>query len=64
LEVLNALGERLKKEGRDFDKVKDLTPEAINLGFDFVTCVKRRYGSIVLEMLEQIERLPTTWRNP
>ncbi|MHB8546273.1 MAG: hypothetical protein ACYDAJ_05865 [Nitrosotalea sp.] len=60
----NALGERLKKEGRDFDKVEDLTPEATNLGFDFATSVKRRYGSTALEILEQIERLPTTWRNP
>lgn len=37
-----ALGERMKKEGRDIDKVKGLTPEAVKLGFDFATAVKRR----------------------
>ncbi|MGI0047797.1 MAG: hypothetical protein ACREBB_11525 [Nitrosotalea sp.] len=37
-----ALGERIQKEGRYLDKVKDLTPEAIKLGFAFATAVKRR----------------------
>jgi hypothetical protein len=58
-----ALGERMKKEGRDLDRVKDLTPEAVKLGFDFATAVKRRDSSTALEILEQIERLPTIWRN-
>ena len=58
-----ALGERMKKEGRDLDRVKDLTPEAVKLGFDFATAVKRRDSSAALEILEQIERLPTIWRN-
>lgn len=58
-----ALGERMKKEGRDLDRVKDLTPEAVKLGFDFATAVKRRDSSTALEILERIERLPTIWRN-
>ncbi len=58
-----ALGERMKKEGRDLDRVKDLTPEAVKLGFDFATAVKKRDSSAALEILEQIERLPTIWRN-
>ncbi len=58
-----ALGERMKKEGRTLDRVKDLTTEAVKLGFDFATAVKRRDSSTALEILEQIERLPTIWRN-
>jgi len=58
-----ALGERITKEGRDLTKVKDLAPEAIKLGFDFATAVRRRDSTAALEILEQIERLPTIWRN-
>ncbi|MHB8601501.1 MAG: hypothetical protein ACYC6W_07170 [Nitrosotalea sp.] len=58
-----ALGERMKKEGRDLDRERTWTPDAVNLGFDFTTAVKRRDSSTALEMLEQIERLPTIWRN-
>ncbi|MDE1816139.1 MAG: hypothetical protein KGI11_06250 [Thaumarchaeota archaeon] len=58
-----ALGERIKREGRDLDKVKDLTPEAIKLGFSFATAVKRRDSTAALEILEQIEKLPSIWRN-
>ena len=58
-----ALGERIKKEGRGLDKVKDLTPDAIKLGFAFATAVKRRDSAVALEILEQIEKLPSIWRN-
>ena len=58
-----ALGERIKKEGRDLGKVKDLTPDAIKLGFDFAAAVKRRDSTNALAILEQIERLPTIWQN-
>ena len=58
-----ALGERIKKEGRDLHKVKDLTPEAIKLGFDFATAVKRRDSTTALTILEQIEKLPSIWSN-
>lgn len=59
-----ALGERMKREGRDLDKVKDLTPEAVKLGFDFATAIKRRDSTAALDILEQIEQLPTIWRMP
>jgi len=59
-----ALGERMRKEGRDLDKVKDLTPEAIKLGFGFAMAVKRRDSTTALGILEQIEKLPSIWRNP
>jgi hypothetical protein len=58
-----ALGERMRREGRDLDKVKDLTPEAIRLGFGFATAVKRRDSTTALEILEQIEKLSSIWRN-
>ncbi len=58
-----ALGERIKREGRDLDKVKDLIPEAIKLGFSFATAIKHRDSTAALEILEQIEKLPTIWRN-
>ncbi len=58
-----ALGERMRREGRDIDKVKDLIPEAVKLGFDFAMAVKKRNSSAALEILEQIEKLPTIWRN-
>jgi hypothetical protein len=58
-----ALGERIKREGRALDKVKDLTPDAIKLGFSFATAIKRRDSTAALEILEQIEKLPSIWRN-
>ena len=57
-----ALGERIRREGRDLERVKDLSPEAIKLGFDFANAVKRRDSTAALEILEQIERLPSIWR--
>jgi len=59
-----ALGERMRREGRDLGKVKDLTPEAIKLGFSFATAVRRRDSTAALEILEQIEKLQSIWRNP
>ncbi|MGI0087231.1 MAG: hypothetical protein ACREBI_04655 [Nitrosotalea sp.] len=54
----------MRREGRELDKVKDLTPEAIKLGFGFATAVKRRDSTVALEILEQIEKLPSIWQNP
>ena len=45
----------MKKEGQDLDRVKDLIPVAIKLGFDFATAVEKRDCSTALEILEQIE---------
>ncbi|HJU12955.1 MAG TPA: hypothetical protein VJ792_00680 [Candidatus Nitrosotalea sp.] len=58
-----ALGERIRREGRDLERVKDLNPEAIKLGFDFANAVKRRDSTAALEILEQIERLPSIWHD-
>lgn len=58
-----ALGERIRREGKGLERVKDLHPEAIRLGFAFATAIKRRDSATALELLEQIERLPTIWRN-
>ncbi|MDE2026386.1 MAG: hypothetical protein KGJ07_07880 [Patescibacteria group bacterium] len=58
-----ALGERIKREGKDLEKVKDLSPEAIKLGFDFAKAVKQRNSTAALEILEQIERLQSIWRS-
>ncbi len=57
-----ALGERIRREGKDLERVKDLSPEAIKLGFDFANAVKRRDSTAALEILEQIEKLPSIWR--
>ncbi|MDE1861549.1 MAG: hypothetical protein KGI33_01425 [Thaumarchaeota archaeon] len=59
-----ALGERIRKEGRDLETVKDLSPEAIKLGFDFAAAIRRRDSTAALEILEQIEGMPSIWRNP
>ncbi|MDE1724840.1 MAG: hypothetical protein KGH76_02950 [Thaumarchaeota archaeon] len=59
-----ALGERMRREGKNIDKVKDLTPEAVKLGFAFATAVKKRDSTEALEILEQIEKLHTIWRHP
>jgi hypothetical protein len=56
-------GRKKGKEGRDLSKVKDFTPEAIKVGFDFAAAIKRRDSSSAFEILEQIEKLPTIWRN-
>ncbi len=53
----------MQREGRDLDKVKDLTLEAVKLGFDFATAIKLHDSTAALEILEQIERLPTIWRS-
>ena len=34
-----ALGERIKIEGRDLENIKDLSPEAIKLGYDFSVAI-------------------------
>jgi hypothetical protein len=34
------------------------------LGFAFATAVKKRDSNEALEILEQIEKLPTIWRHP
>ena len=58
-----ALGERIKIEGRDLENIKDLSPEAIKLGYDFSVAMQERNNEDALNIIEKIERLPTIWRN-
>lgn len=59
----------MKKEGRDLDRVKDLTPEAIKLGFDFATAVKK--GTVLQHLkswsksnnFQQFGAIRKTWNN-
>ena len=58
-----AIGERMKIEGRFLQNVKDLTPEAIKLGYDFSIAVDERDNDEALQIIEKIEKLPTIWRD-
>ncbi len=58
-----AIGERIKLEGRDLESIKDLSPEAIKLGYDFSVAMQERDNQKALEIITKIEQLPTIWRN-
>ncbi|MEM4253715.1 MAG: hypothetical protein QXE84_09365, partial [Candidatus Nitrosotenuis sp.] len=58
-----ALGERVRTEGRDLKNLKELSPEAIKLGYDFSVALQERNSDLALEIIEKIERLPTIWRD-
>ena len=58
-----AIGERMRIEGRFLENVKDLTPEAIKLGYDFSIAVDERDNDEALQIIEKIEKLPTIWRD-
>lgn len=58
-----ALGERISVEGRNLKNLKELSPEAIKLGYDFSVALQERNNDAALEIIERIERLPTIWRN-
>lgn len=58
-----ALGERMKLEGRFLKNVKDLTPDAIKLGYDFSVAMQEKDNSAALSIIEKIEKLPTIWRD-
>ena len=58
-----AIGERIKLEGRDLESIKDLSPEAINLGYDFSIAMQERDNQKALEIITKIEQLPTIWRD-
>ena len=58
-----AIGERIKIEGRDLESIKDLSPEAINLGYDFSIAMQERDNQKALEIITKIEQLPTIWRD-
>lgn len=58
-----ALGERIKIEGKDLRNLKDLSPEAIKLGYDFSVALQEQNNDLALEIIEKIENLPTIWRD-
>lgn len=57
-----AIGERIKIEGKELKDLKDLTPEAIKLGYDFSIAMQERDNQRALEILAKIESLETIWR--
>ena len=58
-----ALGERMKLEGYALKNIKDLSPEAIKLGYDFSIAIQERDNQSALKIIEEIESLSTIWRN-
>jgi len=58
-----AIGKRIRLESRDLNSIKDLSPEAITLGYDFSVAMQEKNNEKVLEIITKIEQLPTTWRN-
>ena len=58
-----ALGERMKLEGRFLKNIKDLSPEAIKLGYDFSIAMQERDNVSALHIINEIELLSTIWRN-
>ena len=56
-----AIGERIKIEGKDLESIKDLSPEAINLGYDFSVAMQERDNQKTLEIITKIEQLSTIW---
>ena len=57
-----AIGERIKLEGKDLASIKDLSPEAIQLGYEFSVAMQECDNQRALEIIEKIENLPTIWR--
>ena len=58
-----AIGERINLEGRDLESIKDLSPEAINLGSNFSVALQERDNQKALEIITKIKQLSTIWRN-
>ncbi len=58
-----AIGERIRKEGIDLKNIKDLSPDAIRLGYDFSVALQERNNDVALEILTKIENLQTIWRH-
>ena len=58
-----ALGERMKLEGRFLKNIKDLSPEAIKLGYDFSIAMQEKDNVPAIRIINEIESLPTIWRN-
>ena len=53
----------MKLEGRFLKNIKDLSPEAIKLGYDFSIAMQERDNVSALHIINEIELLSTIWRN-
>ncbi len=58
-----AIGERIQREGRDLNSIKDLSPMAIKLGYDFSVALQEKDNEKALEVIAKIEQLQTIWRS-
>ena len=58
-----AIGERIQREGAELKNIKDLSPEAIRLGYEFSVAMQNRDNDQALEILTKIECLDTIWRD-
>jgi len=58
-----AIGERIRMEGKSLTKIKDLSPEAIRLGYEFSVAMQNRDNQEAVEILTKIENLDTIWRD-
>ncbi len=58
-----AIGERIQREGRDLNSIKDLSPMAIKLGYDFSVALQEKDSEKALEVIAKIEQLQTIWRS-
>ena len=58
-----AIGERIQREGRDLKDLKDLSPDAIKLGYDFSVALQEKDNQRAADILAKIESLPSIWRN-
>ena len=58
-----AIGERIRIEGKDLESIKDLSPEAIQLGYDFSIAMQEKDNQKALEIITKIEQLPSIWRD-
>ena len=53
----------MELEGKFLKNVKDLTPDAIKLGYDFSVAMQEKDNDTALHIIEKIENLPTIWRD-
>ena len=58
-----AIGERIQREGAELKNIKDLSPEAIRLGYEFSVAMQQRDNEAAIEILTKIEKLDTIWRH-
>ena len=58
-----ALGERIKIEGKAFQNIDQLSPEARLLGYEFSVAIQNIDSDAAIRIIEKIEKLPTMCSN-